>query len=43
MEFKASAIAGFLHGEVEGDPDTTVSAFAKIEEEIGRASCRERV
>ena len=32
MEFKANVIAGFLHGEVEGDPDTTVSAFAKIEE-----------
>jgi UDP-3-O-[3-hydroxymyristoyl] glucosamine N-acyltransferase len=32
MEFKASMIAGFLHGTVEGDPDTAVSAFAKIEE-----------
>ena len=32
MEFKASMIAGFLQGIVEGDPDATVSAFAKIEE-----------
>ena len=32
MEFKASMIAGFLQGTVEGDPDVTVSAFAKIEE-----------
>ena len=32
MEFKADMIAGFLHGTVEGDPDVTVSAFAKIEE-----------
>jgi UDP-3-O-[3-hydroxymyristoyl] glucosamine N-acyltransferase len=32
MEFKASMIAGFLHGTIEGDPDVTVSAFAKIEE-----------
>ena len=32
MEFKASMIAGFLQGTVEGDPDITVSAFAKIEE-----------
>ena len=32
MEFKASMIAGFLQGTVEGNPDTTVSAFAKIEE-----------
>ncbi|MDR1171002.1 MAG: UDP-3-O-(3-hydroxymyristoyl)glucosamine N-acyltransferase [Bacteroidales bacterium] len=32
MEFKASVIADFLHGTVEGDPDATVSAFAKIEE-----------
>ena len=32
MEFKATVIAGFLHGVVEGDSDVTVSAFAKIEE-----------
>ena len=32
MEFKASMIADFLQGTVEGDPDVTVSAFAKIEE-----------
>ncbi len=32
MEFTANMIAGFLHGEIEGNPDTTVSTFAKIEE-----------
>ena len=32
MEFKAKMIADFLQGTVEGDPDATVSAFAKIEE-----------
>ena len=32
MEFKAGMIADFLRGTVEGDPDATVSAFAKIEE-----------
>jgi len=32
MEFKASLIADFLQGTVEGDPDVSVSAFAKIEE-----------
>jgi UDP-3-O-[3-hydroxymyristoyl] glucosamine N-acyltransferase len=32
MEFKASVIAGMLNGMVEGDPDVTVSNFAKIEE-----------
>jgi len=32
MEFKAGMIAGFLHGTVEGDPEVTVSTFAKIEE-----------
>ena len=32
MEFKAGMIAGFLHGTVDGDPDVTVSTFAKIEE-----------
>ena len=32
MEFKASMIADFLQGTVEGDPDATVSVFAKIEE-----------
>ena len=32
MEFKAGMIADFLHGTVEGDPNATVSAFAKIEE-----------
>ena len=32
MEFKAGMIADFLHGTVEGDPDVTVSTFAKIEE-----------
>jgi len=32
MEFKASIIADFLQGTVEGNPDATVSTFAKIEE-----------
>ncbi len=32
MEFTAHTIAGFLHGEIEGDPNTAVSTFAKIEE-----------
>ena len=32
MEYKASLIAGFLNGTVEGDPDATVYSFAKIEE-----------
>lgn len=32
MEFTASAIAGFLKGEIEGDPDTLVNTIAKIEE-----------
>ena len=32
MEFKASTIADILHGIVEGDPNITVSNFAKIEE-----------
>jgi len=32
MEFKAGMIADFLQGTVEGDPNVTVSTFAKIEE-----------
>jgi len=32
MEFKASMIADFLQGAVEGDPNACVSTFAKIEE-----------
>ena len=32
MEFTAATIAGFLKGEVEGNPDTTVNTVAKIEE-----------
>jgi len=32
MEFTASTIAGFLKGEIEGNPDTVVSTVAKIEE-----------
>ena len=32
MEFKAGMIADFLHGEVEGEHNATVSTFAKIEE-----------
>ena len=32
MEFTAEVIAGFLKGEIEGDPATVVSNVAKIEE-----------
>ncbi|MCU0474142.1 MAG: UDP-3-O-(3-hydroxymyristoyl)glucosamine N-acyltransferase [Bacteroidales bacterium] len=32
MEFTAATIAGFLKGEVEGNPDTVVNTIAKIEE-----------
>jgi len=32
MNFKANIIADFLQGTVEGDPNVTVSTFAKIEE-----------
>lgn len=32
MEFSASQIAGFLKGEIEGDPDVRVINVAKIEE-----------
>jgi UDP-3-O-[3-hydroxymyristoyl] glucosamine N-acyltransferase len=32
MEFTASTIAGFLKGEIEGNPDTIVNTVAKIEE-----------
>lgn len=32
MEFTAAAIAGFLKGEIEGDPGIVVNAVAKIEE-----------
>jgi UDP-3-O-[3-hydroxymyristoyl] glucosamine N-acyltransferase len=32
MEFTAAAIAGFLKGEIAGDPDTVVNTVAKIEE-----------
>jgi UDP-3-O-[3-hydroxymyristoyl] glucosamine N-acyltransferase len=32
MEFTAEAIAGFLKGEIEGNPKTKVNAVAKIEE-----------
>ena len=32
MEFTAELIAGFLSGEIAGDPKATVSTFAKIEE-----------
>ena len=35
MEFTAAAIAGFLKGEIVGDPGTVVNTVAKIEE--GRA------
>lgn len=32
MEFTAAAIAGFLNGEIEGNPDVKVNTIAKIEE-----------
>jgi UDP-3-O-[3-hydroxymyristoyl] glucosamine N-acyltransferase len=32
MEFTAQVIAGFLKGEIEGDPGTKVNTIAKIEE-----------
>jgi UDP-3-O-[3-hydroxymyristoyl] glucosamine N-acyltransferase len=32
MEFTASTIAGFLKGEIVGDPETVVNTVAKIEE-----------
>jgi UDP-3-O-[3-hydroxymyristoyl] glucosamine N-acyltransferase len=32
MEFTAAAIAGFLKGEIEGNPDVKVNTVAKIEE-----------
>jgi UDP-3-O-[3-hydroxymyristoyl] glucosamine N-acyltransferase len=32
MEFTAATIAGFLKGEIEGDPDIKVHTIAKIEE-----------
>ncbi len=32
MEFTAATIAGFLKGEIEGDPNTVVNTVAKIEE-----------
>jgi UDP-3-O-[3-hydroxymyristoyl] glucosamine N-acyltransferase len=32
MEFTAATIAGFLKGEIEGDPDIKVNTIAKIEE-----------
>ncbi len=32
MEFTAAIIAGFLKGEIEGNPEIKVSTVAKIEE-----------
>ena len=32
MEFSAKTIAGFLKGEIDGDPETIVNTVAKIEE-----------
>ena len=32
MEFTATTIAGFLKGEIEGNPDIKVNTIAKIEE-----------
>lgn len=34
MEFSAKQIAAFIQGEVEGDPETLVHTFAKIEEGV---------
>src|SRR5664279_1322989 len=34
MEFTAATIAGFLKGEIEGNPDIKVNTIAKIEEGI---------
>jgi UDP-3-O-[3-hydroxymyristoyl] glucosamine N-acyltransferase len=34
MEFTATTIAGFLNGEIEGNPDIKVNTIAKIEEGI---------
>ena len=33
MEFTAQVIAGFLKGEIEGNPDIKVNTIAKIEED----------
>ncbi len=39
MEFTAATIAGFLKGEIEGNPDVKVNTIAKIEEgQIGALS-----
>jgi UDP-3-O-[3-hydroxymyristoyl] glucosamine N-acyltransferase len=32
MEFNAATIAGFLKGEIVGDPEVKVNTIAKIEE-----------
>ncbi len=32
MEFTAATIAGFLKGEIEGNPEIKVNTIAKIEE-----------
>ena len=32
MEFNAATIAGFLNGEIIGDPEARVNTIAKIEE-----------
>lgn len=34
MEFSAKQIAAFIQGEVEGNPDTMIHTFAKIEEGV---------
>jgi UDP-3-O-[3-hydroxymyristoyl] glucosamine N-acyltransferase len=34
MEFNAATIAGFLKGEIEGDPEVKVNTIAKIEEGV---------
>ena len=34
MEFSAKQIAALIQGEVEGNPDTVIHTFAKIEEGV---------
>jgi len=39
MEFNAATLAGFLKGEIEGNPEVKVNTIAKIEEgQIGALS-----
>ena len=38
MEFTAAVIAGFLKGEIEGNPEIKVNTIAKIEEGHARST-----